>query len=136
MGGGSNRNARTSSGVSGHSNGKCTVPPGESISANASKTERRTAICPAESPGFPSVRLSGYSIAARRGTLTEAVRSGILDNVIVENPAISILRCSSPTDQQQIGQAGTSTTTSTSSSCKLRIIAGAVFSSSSSGSMI
>jgi hypothetical protein len=58
------------------------------------------------------VRPRGYSMAAMRGTLTEAVRSGTGVRQMVVKPAASSSRCTSPTDQQQIGQAGTSTTTS------------------------
>ncbi len=82
------------------------------------------------------VRLNGCSMAAMRGALTEAVRSGMIDSDMVVNPAASISRCSSPTDQQQIGQAGTRTTTSTNSSRKLRIIAGALSSKSCSGCVV
>jgi hypothetical protein len=50
-----------------------------------------------------------------RGTLTDAVKSGMFDKVTVVNPALSISRCASPTDQQQTGQAGISTAKSTQS---------------------
>ena len=72
-------------------------------------------------------------MAASRGTLTAAVRSGMRDSVIVLIPAASISLGTSPTDQQQIGQPGTSTTTSTSSRFMCRIMAGVLSSSSTCG---
>ncbi len=136
MGGGSGGPEATSAKCSGHSKSKCLSSPGVSISTKACKVERSTAICVSQSPGEPIVRLKGCSMAAIRGALTEAVRSGIIDRVIVVNPAASISRCSSPTDQQQIGQAGTKTTTSTNSARRLRIIAGALSSRSCSGCVV
>ena len=88
------------------------MPPGAWIVARAASVARSTAVWPAASPGWPRVRPNGYSMAAMRGTLTAAVRSGTGDRLMVVKPAASISRCTSPTDQQQIGQAGTSTTTS------------------------
>jgi hypothetical protein len=54
-------------------------------------------------------------MAAIPGAPAFTVRSGIMDSEIVLNPAASISRCTSPTDQQYTGQTGTSTTTSTCS---------------------
>jgi hypothetical protein len=92
------------------------MPPAASMVSTACRVSAKTARWPSLSPGLPMVRPNGYSIAARRGTHTAAVKSGMLDRVMVVIPASSIARCASPTDQQQIGQAGTSTTTSTPSS--------------------
>jgi hypothetical protein len=55
----------------------------------------------------------------RRIGCTRQIRD--IARVIVLKPALSISRCTSPTDQLQIGQAGTSKTTSTASSFRLRI---------------
>ena len=68
-----------------------------------------------------------------RGTLTAAVKSGTGVKVIVLKPAASISRCTSPTDQQHTGQAGTSTTTSARSSFRFRMRAGTVSFSSTCG---
>jgi len=76
---------------------------------------------------------NGYPIAAIRGALTEAVKSGIFEILMVLNPAASISRCTSPTDQQQIGHTGTRTTTSTASSRSLPMIAGTLSLSKCSG---
>ena len=111
---------------SGHSKSKCTTLPGFLISASNCKVEVSTANCPVLSPGCPSRYPSGRSIAARRGTLTEAVRSGIPESVLVLIPAASISLCTSPTDQQQTGQPGTSKTTSTWSCFICSIMAGSV----------
>ena len=86
---------------------------GECLQGGAS-----TASCPSRSPGLPRVRLIGVLMPAKRGTLTAAVRSGMLERVRVLKPAASILRCTSPTDQLHSGQAGTSRTISTASCCK------------------
>ena len=118
---------------SGHSKGKCTTLPGFLISANACKVEVSTANWPALSPGCPSRYPSGYSIAARRGTPTEAVKSGMQERVIVLIPATSISLCTSPTDQQQTGQPGTNRTTSTWSCFICSIMAGSVSSKSTWG---
>ena len=71
---------------------------------------------------------------ARRGTPTRRVRSGIHDRVTVESPLPSRILSTSPTDREQNGQTGTSTTASTCSSRMLAAIAGAVVSTSSVGS--
>lgn len=120
-------------GDSGHSKGKCLTLPGVCISSSACRVARSTASCPARSPGCPTVRPKGYSIAATRGVLTAAVKSGILESVMVVMPAASIFLCTSPTDQQQNGQAGIRTTTSTSSSWRLLVMTGVLSSNSCSG---
>ena len=51
-------------------------------------------------------------MAATRGAPTDSVTAGMLVRVIVGMPAVSIARCTSPTDQLQIGQAGIKTTAS------------------------
>ena len=73
---------------------------------------------------------------ATLGALIAVTNSGILANEMVLKPAASISRCTSPTDQLQIGQAGTSTTTSTASSRKFRMIAGTVSLSKIMGCML
>ena len=72
-------------------------------------------------------------MAASRGTLMAAVRSGMLDSVIVLRPAASISLCTSPTDQQQTGQPGTNTTTFTPSRFICRIMAGVLSPNSACG---
>ena len=72
------------------------------------------------------VRPQGYSIAATRGFAQRCRRSAIGDRMMVVKPAASISRCTSPTDQQQTGQAGASSTTSTPSSLRWPMMAGAV----------
>lgn len=116
-----------------HSNGKCLISPGFIISSTASSAPKSTARCPSESPGFPICCPNGYSIPTRRGTLTAAVKSGIFDKVTVVIPAFSISLCANPTDQQQIGQAGIKTTTSTFSARRWSIIPETLFSSNSCG---
>jgi hypothetical protein len=64
---------------------------------------------------------------------TAAVRSGMFDRQMVLKPAASISRCASPTDQQQIGQLGTRTTTSTRSSLSCCTMAGILSRSIASG---
>ena len=71
---------------------------------------------------------------ASRGTPTLRVRSGIHDSVTVESPLDSRILWTSPTDREQNGQTGTSTTASTPSLCIPAAIAGAVFSINSVGS--
>jgi hypothetical protein len=71
---------------------------------------------------------------ASRGTPTLRVRSGIHDTVTVASPLASRILCTSPTDREQKGQTGTSTTASTPSSCIAAAMTGAVFSTSSVGS--
>ena len=71
---------------------------------------------------------------ASRGTPTLRVRSGIHDSVTVATPLDSRIRWTSPTDREQNGQTGTSTTASTPSSRIPAAIAGAVSSTNSSGS--
>jgi hypothetical protein len=119
--------------LSGRTNGNCRTLPGATISATAVRADQSAARCPASSPGNPTVRPNGYSIAAIRGTLTAAVKSGILDKLMVLKPASSICRWTSPTDQQHTGQAGTRTTTSTASSRSLSMMAGTLSSSNRSG---
>jgi len=116
MGGGSLGSKRTLEEGSGHSKGKCTTSPGFLIELRASSVARSTLRCPSASPGCPRVRPSGYSTPATRGTLTDAVRSGIEDSVIVEIPAASNSRCASPTDQQHTVHIGINVTASTDSS--------------------
>ena len=72
-------------------------------------------------------------MAATRGAPTEAVSSAMFERQIVLKPAASISRCASPTDQLQIGQLGTSKSTSTCSSFNCWIIAGTLVASISSG---
>jgi hypothetical protein len=72
-------------------------------------------------------------MAASRGTPTDAVRSGTLDRLIVLSPAASILLCTSPTDQQQIGQPGIRTTAFTPSCFMPRIMATVLSSRSTCG---
>jgi len=107
-----------------HSNGRCTTADGVAIASIARSAARNTASCPAASPGRPTVMPNGCSIAAILGAPALAVSSGIMDSEIVLNPAASISRCTSPTDQQHTGQTGTSATTSTTSSRKRRTIPG------------
>ena len=71
---------------------------------------------------------------ASRGTPTARVSSGIHDSVTVAMPLASRIRWTSPTDREQNGQTGTSTTASTCSSRMLAAIVGAVFSTNSVGS--
>jgi hypothetical protein len=71
--------------------------------------------------------------AAILGAPALAVSSGIMDSEMVLNPAASISRCTSPTDQQHTGQTGTSTTTSTCSSRSCRTILGRASRRSRSG---
>lgn len=75
----------------------------------------------------------GCSTAISLGTPVENVSSCIDDIVTVDIPDNSISLCTSPTDQQQTGQAGIKTTASTFSSFSLFIIWGTVFFISSSG---
>ena len=131
IGGGSSN--LPSSNSSGHLKGKCTIVPGSRISSRAFNVPRRTAICVSLSPAGPTFCPKGCSIAATRGALTEAVRSGRFERQMVLMPAASISRCASPTDQLQIGQLGTNTRTSTCSSFSPWMIAGTLFSSISSG---
>lgn len=72
-------------------------------------------------------------MAATRGAPTDAVSAAMHDRVMVAMPAASISRWTSPTDQWQTGQTGTSSAASTSSRRILSTIAGTVFRSSSSG---
>lgn len=72
-------------------------------------------------------------MAATRGTLTEDVSLGMFERQIVLMPAASISRCASPTDQLQIGQLGTSTSTSTCSSFSPWMMAGTLVANISSG---
>ena len=60
----------------------------------------------------------------------------MLDRVIVLMPAASISLCTSPTDQQQIGQPGTRMTMFTSSCFMCWIMAGTLSSNSACGCMI
>ena len=62
-----------------------------------------------------------------------AVTSGITDSVTVDIPAFSISRAASPTDRQQNGHTGTSSTAPTSSLCIRSIIAGTLVRRNSSG---
>jgi len=73
---------------------------------------------------------------AKRGTFTEAVRSGIPDRVIVLIPAFSISLCTWPTDQQQTGQTGTKITMSIPSPFMCSIMAGVLSSNNSFGCRI
>ena len=100
---------------SSYTKGRLTTSPGVLICTSASSVARNTAIWPAPSPGIPTFTPPGRSMAARRGTPHDAVRSGMCESVTVLKPAASILRCTSPTDQQQTGQIGTRTTQSTCS---------------------
>lgn len=110
-----------------HSNGRCVMLPGFCISSTASSVDRSTARCVSLSPGFPMVCPNGCSIPASRGTLTADVRSGTLDKVMVVMPLRSTSRCANPTDQQQTGQAGMNTATSTLSCRRCSMIAGTLF---------
>jgi hypothetical protein len=55
----------------------------------ANKTVLSTSSCPYRSHGIPRILPNGYSIAAIRGTLVDAVNSGMFDKLIVEKPAFS-----------------------------------------------
>ncbi len=70
---------------------------------------------------------------ARRGVPTDAVISGMTESTRVDRPASSILRAASPTDRQQNGHTGTSSTMSTSSAFMRSIIAGTLVSRKVSG---
>jgi hypothetical protein len=127
MGGGSFGSSFISFFVPVHSNGRCLMLPGFCIFSIASSVDRSTARCVSLSPGFPMVCPNGCSIPASRGTLTANVRSGMFDKEIVVMPARSTSRCANPTDQQQTGQAGMNTATSTLSCRKRSMIAGTLF---------
>lgn len=116
-----------------HSKGRCMTPPGRETSSSTRKVARRTSIWRAASPGAPKVSPKGCSMAAILGTPTLAVNSGIMESEIVLNPAASISRCTSPTDQQQTGQTGTSTTASTCSSRSRPIMSDTLRCSKASG---
>ena len=73
-------------------------------------------------------------MAATRETPGAAVKSGIMESDTVGIPAASISRCASPTDRQQKGHTGTSTTASTSSSFRRRIMRGTLVCRNSPGS--
>jgi len=75
----------------------------------------------------------GWRIPATRGAPTDRVKSGSVDSATVDRPAASISRCTNPTDRQQNGQTGTSTTMSTPSAFICRIMAGTERSRSSFG---
>jgi hypothetical protein len=112
---------------------RSTTLPGSEIVASVCRVARNTARWPLASPGNPIVSPNGRSTAAIRGALVLAVSSGIIDTDIVLNPAASISHCTSPTDQQQTGQTGTSTTTLTCS-CRIRsMMDGTVSSNNRSG---
>ena len=117
-------------------NGRWVTLPGFFISTRACNVARKTAVWPMRSPGRPSRYPKGCSMAASLGTLRAAVRSGMLDKLIVLKPAFSISLCTSPTDQQQIGQPGTRRTVSTLSSFKCRIMAGTLSFNNLAGSKI
>ena len=70
---------------------------------------------------------------ATRGAPTDRVKSGRVERLTVESPALSISRWTSPTDRQQNGQTGTSRTASTPSARILATIAGTLRSRSSRG---
>jgi hypothetical protein len=72
-------------------------------------------------------------MATSLGTLTEAVSAGMLVSFTVLMPAVSISLCTSPTDQQQIGQPGISTTAFTPSLSIRWIIDGVLCSNSTRG---
>ena len=92
IGGGVGGSIFVSRAGSGHSKGKCLIPPGCFISSNALMISFNTDACPIVSPGFPNVRPNGYSIAAILGTFNAPVNSGILDTDRLTNPASSIAR--------------------------------------------
>ena len=73
---------------------------------------------------FTLLFLMALLVSACGGAATEAVRAAMFDRLRVLKPAASISRCASPTDQQQIGQTGTSKTTSTFSALRLAMIGG------------
>ena len=75
-------------------------------------------------------------MAAMRGAAVLAVNSGIIVSEMVLKPASSRAHWTSPTDQQQIGQTGTSTTASTCSSRSWRTMDGTLSRSSRSGRMV
>lgn len=110
--------------------------PGALICANASSVAPKTAFWPAQSPGMLTLIPLGRSIAAMRGTPADAVKSGIVDRVIVLKPDASSLRCTSPTDQLHTGQTGTSTTASTCSCRSLSTMAGTLSSSKRCGRIV
>jgi len=68
-----------------------------------------------------------------RGAPAAAVTSGITDSTTVDIPAFSISRAASPTDRQQNGHTGTSSTASTSSLSMRAIIAGTLVRKNSPG---
>ena len=127
--GGGSMSFSTSFGFPAHLKGRWTTPPGSEIETSAANVACSTAFCVSASPGSPTVCPKGRSIPAIRGALTADTRSGMFARVMVQKPAASILRCTSPTDQLQIGQAGTNTTTLTVSSLRFWMIAGVVSSS-------
>jgi len=115
----------------------CTkISPGVVIVSNARNVLVKISCWVCLSPTCPKVRPKGYSMAEIRGTFTDTATSGMGVCMIVENPAVSNSRCTSPTDQQQIGQAGASRTTSTRSCFKSAMIAGTVSFNCCSGSKI
>ena len=116
-----------------HPIGRSTTPPGEAMRDNAINVARSVAVWPARSPGSATFSPHGRSSPATRGTPTDEVRAGIVDNVMVENLAASIRRCTSPTDQQQTGHTGTSTTASTCSARRPSMISGTLSSRSRRG---
>jgi hypothetical protein len=125
---------RTRSAGSGHRNGNSTTAPAIGASRSVSSVARSTARCVTASPGCPSGRPKGNSIAATRGAPTAAVSAGAIESAMVLIPAASASRCASPTDWQQIGQTGTKTAASTSSALMRSMIAGTLVARNSVGS--
>lgn len=111
-------------GVTCHLKGRSTLLPGSVMDCSVANVARSTANCVSASPGSPTVCPKGCSIPATLGAHTAPARSGILARMFVLKPAASISRATSPTDQLQIGQLGTSTSTSTCSSFSCWIMAG------------
>jgi len=81
-----------SSMLSGSENGRSTTLPGIFNSPSAVKAARNAPRWPSASPGTPIVSPNGNSIAAIRGTLADAVRSGMFEKEMVVKPAASISR--------------------------------------------
>jgi hypothetical protein len=93
-----------------HSSGEWTIVPGFSALSSTSNACRITRICPATSPGLPSVCPKGYSTAKVRGAPTRSAQKGIIVTRTVARPVLSRVRANTGTLMVQSGQAGVSRT--------------------------
>ena len=119
----------------GHSKGRWVTLPGRVISASACSVARRTAVWPSAVARL-SQQVAQRMLDGRQPRHAHGGRQvgDARQRDRAQMPAASISLCTSPTDQQQIGQPGTRTTTFTPSCFMCRIMAGVLSSSSTCGS--